>query len=144
MAANPSQTDGQIDDSGILSSTIPYPFYAVHKADEGKPNKLMILNSGIASLEKRLEIIDSATKTIEVEYFIYSTDLSSSLVTKALVRAASRGVKVRMLIDKSMAVFQFDEYYAKALSEVKDQNGNHNIEVRYYNAAPIFKFSTIN
>jgi putative cardiolipin synthase len=132
----------KLDSSGLLSSTIPYPFYDVQKISEGKQNDLMVLNSGIASLEKRLEIIEKATSTIEVEYFIYSTDDSSRLITQALVKAAKRGVKVRMLIDKSSAIFVFDEWYAKALSEVKENGGS--IELRYYNAASLWRISSIN
>ncbi len=124
-------------DSKLLSDTIPYPFYSVHKTSEGKSNKLMVLNSGIAALEKRLEMIKSAKNNIEVEYFIYGTDTSSRLFTQELVKAAKRGVTVRILIDKSAAVFEFDAYYAKALKE-------ENIEVKYYNAAPLLQFSTIN
>jgi len=56
---------------------------------------------------------------LSIEYFIYSTekDIAGRLINQALVRAAKRGVKVRILIDKSGAVFEFNEYYAKALME---------------------------
>ncbi len=121
----------------LLSSNIPYPFYDVHKASEGKENKLMILDSGMAALQKKLDLINKAQKNIEVEYFIYGTDQSSRLITQALVAAAKRGVKVRMLIDKSAAVFEFDEYYAKALAK-------HDIQVRYYNSASVIRISSMN
>lgn len=133
---------GPAEASALLSDSIPYPFYDVQKTSEGKSNRLMVLNSGIASLEKRLEIIEKATKSIEVEYFIYSTDDSSRLITQALVKAAKRGVKVRMLLDKSKAIFVFDEWYAKALSEINDNGGS--IELRYYNAASLWRISSIN
>jgi putative cardiolipin synthase len=136
--ANTSSTES----AALLSNTIPYPFYDVQKSSEGKLNRMMVLNSGIGSLEKRLELIEKATKTIEVEYFIYGTDDSSRLITQALVKAAKRGVKVRMLIDKSKAIFVFDEWYAKALSEVKENGGS--IEVRYYNSAALWRISSIN
>ena len=136
--ANTTSTES----AALLSDTIPYPFYDVQKSSEGKLNRMMVLNSGIGSLEKRLELIEKATKTIEVEYFIYGTDDSSRLITQALVKAAKRGVKVRMLIDKSKAIFVFDEWYAKALSEVKENGGS--IEVRYYNSASLWRVSSIN
>ena len=120
----------------LLADNIPYPFHEVQKATEGKINEWMILNSGLASLEKRLELIRSAKSHIEVEYFIYGEDEASKIVTQELILAAQRGVKVRILIDKSLAVFVFDEFYAKALAK-------HNIEVRYYNAAPVIFVSTI-
>jgi putative cardiolipin synthase len=133
------------NETPLLSDTIPYPYYDVQKASEGKSNDLMILNSGIVALEKRLEIISNAKKSIEVEYFIYATDTSSKIFTQELIKAAKRGVKVRILIDKSASVFAFDEYYATALMDAGiDKDGNKNIEVRYYNAAPLYQVSSIN
>lgn len=119
-----------------LTDNIPFPFHEVQKASEGKSNSMMILTSGLGSLELRLQLIREAKTNIEVEYFIYGLDESSKLVTQELVLAAQRGVKVRMLIDKSAAIFEFDEYYAKVLAE-------YGIEVRYYNSAPLYRLSSI-
>lgn len=119
------------------SSMIPHPFYDVQTSSEGKRNDMMILNSGIASLEKRLEIIRKAKRNIEVEYFIYGLDSSSKIFTQELIKAARRGVKVRILVDKSSTIFELDEFYAKALSDV-------GVEVRYYNAAAMIRVSSIN
>lgn len=119
-----------------LTDTIPFPFHEVQRESEGKSNALMILNSGLASLELRLQLIREAKSNIEVEYFIFGLDESSRLLTQELVLAAQRGVKVRMLIDKSAAVFEFDEYYAKVLAE-------YGIEVRYYNSAALYRISSI-
>lgn len=122
--------------ANLLSNAIPYPFYDVHKESEGKYNDIMLLDHGAASFQKRIEIIREAQTNIEVEYFIYSVDKSSRILTQELVAAAQRGVKVRMLIDKSIAVFVFDEYYAQALRE-------KGVEVKYYNASPLIKLSSI-
>jgi len=121
----------------LLSNSIPYPYYDVHKTSEGKTNYLTVLNSGIVSLQARIDMIRNAQHRIEVEYFIYALDQSSKLFTLELIKAAERGVKVRVLVDKSGTVFQLDEYYAKALKE-------KGVEVRYYNAAPLIRFSSIN
>jgi putative cardiolipin synthase len=121
----------------LLSETIPYPFYDVQKVSEGKENYLTVINSGVAALEKRLDMIRSAKENVEVEYFIYALDQSSKLITLELIKAAERGVKVRVLVDKSGTIFQLDEYYAKALSE-------KGVEVRYYNAAALVRISSIN
>ena len=58
-------------------------------------------------------------------------------IVQELVAAAKRGVKIRLLIDKFATVFDFDEYYADGLKD-------HGIDVRYYNAAPLYYISTIN
>ena len=67
-----------------------------------------------------LEIIRKAKNNKEIEYFIYALDDSSKILTAELVKAAERGVKVRVLVDKSSTVFQQDEYYAQALKEAGD------------------------
>lgn len=117
----------------LLSDKIPYPFYVKH--DQGQ-NEVMSINDGMAAFQLRLEMIRRAEKSIEVEYFIYDVDLAGKIFTRELVKAAQRGVKVRILIDKSKPIFEFDSYYAKALSQ-------HGIEVRYYNKASLVRISTV-
>lgn len=108
-----------------------YPYYAraVYDAEknEGK-NEMMLLNSGIASLQLRLDMINRATESIELEYFIYEPDISGQIIITELIKKAREGVRVRLLIDKSITVIRFDEYYA-------DELRNYGVEVRYYNRA---------
>lgn len=120
-----------------LTAGLKAPFYQVQKESEGFHNDMMILNSGVAAFAKRIEMIRSAKKSIEVEYFIYGLDETSKAFTSELVLAAKRGVKVRILVDKSSAIFVLDEYYAKALSEA-------GVELRYYNDASLVRVSSIN
>ncbi|MGZ3807737.1 MAG: phospholipase D-like domain-containing protein, partial [Bacteriovorax sp.] len=47
-----------------------------------------------------------------------------------------RGVAVRVLVDKSAAVFVLDEYYAKIFRD-------NNIQLRYYNAASVLRVSSV-
>ncbi len=47
----------------------------------------------------RLYLIDKATTSIDVQYYIYKDDLTANEFTYRLVKAADRGVKVRILID---------------------------------------------
>ena len=109
-----------------------YP-YRVTSIDK---NEMQIINSGIGAFYARIDMIRRATTSLELEYFIYNPDSAGRIVTRELIQAAERGVKVRILVDKSQAVFKLDEYYAQALKK-------HNIEIRYYNAAPIFQLSSI-
>jgi cardiolipin synthase C len=41
----------------------------------------------------------AAEKTLDVQYYIWRDDLSGTLLMKALVDAAGRGVRVRLLLD---------------------------------------------
>lgn len=114
-----------------LSAKIPYPFHA-----EQGGNEVLFVDDGITAFEARLEMIRRAKRTIEVEYFIYNVDTAGRIFSKELVEAAARGVRVRVLIDKSEPIFVFNEYYAK---EMKARG----VEVRYYNAAALWRVSTI-
>lgn len=109
---------------------IPYPYHVVQDQSE---NQLMAIDSGAASLALRINLIKSAQKTIDVEYFCYNTDFASKIFTQELIKARDRGVRVRILIDKAASVFVFNKYYAQPLLE-------KGIEVRYYNDSSLLNF----
>ena len=58
-----------------------------------------VLDTGEAALRARAWLADQAQHTITVQYFIWSTDNIGILATEALLRAADRGVKVRVIVD---------------------------------------------
>ena len=47
----------------------------------------------------RAWLCENAEKSIDIQYFIFSTDNVGLIACDYLVRAADRGVKVRLLID---------------------------------------------
>ena len=121
---NQSKRDQEIE-------SLEYPYYARSVYDSSRPetaNEMMILNSGIASLEKRIEMIRKAKHSIELEYFIYEPDDAGRILITELIKKSLSGVRVRILLDKSITVIRFDEYYADALRK-------YGIEVRYFNRA---------
>ncbi len=93
-----------------------------------EPHQLELLKHGIDSLIKRIDMIKSAKESIELEFFIYELDEASTLVTQELIKASKRGVKIKLLVDYSVAVFKLAPKYAGELME-------SGIEVRYYNTA---------
>ena len=99
-----------------------YPFIA----KSTKAHKMILLNHSIASLEQRLQMIERAKKTIDVEYFIYRTDKSSKIFTQALVKKARQGVKVNVLLDYFMVKSEFSTFYAHEL----EKSG---VVVKYFN-----------
>lgn len=125
---------------------IPEPFVAIHKESDGKKNEMRLLHHGSAAFYKRLEMLDRAQKTIEMEYFIYSPfkkkanatetpyEISTKIINNKLIEKAVSGVKVRLLLDASSTVWKFDDYFVTASREaVKLRGGNpSNFEVRYY------------
>ena len=65
------------------------------------PNKtgVYVLDKGEEALIARAWLADYAKQTIEVQYFIWSDDNIGTLASEALLRAADRGVKVRVIVD---------------------------------------------
>jgi len=58
-----------------------------------------ILEKGEEALMGRAWLAQHAKKTIDIQYFIWSTDNIGILATEMLLRAADRGVRIRVLVD---------------------------------------------
>lgn len=63
-----------------------------------------LLPSGLDGLLVRIQMADAAERTLDVQYYIYRQDETSNLLSEALLRAADRGVRVRVLVDDHGAV----------------------------------------
>lgn len=98
---------------------------------------LQIINEGIAGLEKRLEMVEHADTSIDVEYYIYNQDQAGRLFTQALVRKKHQNpeIKIRILIDASLVLPNLGKDVISVLAE-------NDIEVRLYNHATIFHLSS--
>src|SRR5262245_13054544 len=59
----------------------------------------LVLERGDEALLARAWLVDHARSGIEVQYFIWSTDNIGILASEALLRAAERGVAVRVIVD---------------------------------------------
>ena len=97
-----------------------------------EPHEIHLIDSGIASLNERLEVIASAKQTLELEFFIYNVDEASRILTQALVKKAREGVAVRILVDFSAPVFQLKPVYARFLQ-------SYGVKVKYYNTTPLYR-----
>ena len=107
------------------SQVVEDPF----KAHSNEVHQIHLLNQGLAALEERLQMIDRAEKSIDVEYFIYNLDKSGKIFSQALIKKADQGVKVRMLLDYFMVKSEFSPFYAAEMAK-------HGIEVKYFNPTP--------
>lgn len=58
-----------------------------------------VLDTGAEALLARAWLADHAQESIEVQYFIWSSDNIGILAAEALLRAAERGVRVRVIVD---------------------------------------------
>ncbi|MEN8190844.1 MAG: phospholipase D family protein, partial [Thermodesulfobacteriota bacterium] len=85
----------------------------------------ILLEKGEESLLARAWLTDHAEQTIDVQYFIWSTDNIGILAADFLLRAAERGVRVRVIVDDLM--IDAPDHSMLAL-------GAHpNIEIKIYN-----------
>jgi putative cardiolipin synthase len=58
-----------------------------------------VLDTGVEALLARAWLVEQARQSIEVQYFIWSSDNIGILAAEALLRAADRGVRVRVIVD---------------------------------------------
>jgi len=94
---------------------------AQHKGLTG----VLVLDKGEEALLARAWLADHAQESIEVQYFIWSSDNIGKLATEALLRAADRGVRVRVIVDDLLIDAPDKTLLALALHE--------NIQIRIYN-----------
>ena len=74
----------------------------------------------------RLAMIDLAEKALDAQYYIWSADTTGRILANRLIRAADRGVRVRILIDDNYQTADKDFLLAGL-------DGHPNIEVRLFN-----------
>jgi cardiolipin synthase C len=83
------------------------------------------IDDGRVSLGVRLALIREATRSIDIQTFIWHEDSAGTLLYEAVLRAAERGVRVRLLLDDLNAE-GLDPLFALLAS-------NPNLELRLYN-----------
>jgi cardiolipin synthase C len=84
-----------------------------------------IITVGIDGFLARVQMIDAAERTLDLQYFIFRGDETGRLLTEALLRAADRGVRVRVLIDDGDTVAGDEQIIAL--------DGHPAIEIRIFN-----------
>lgn len=70
------------------------------------------LEEGDHSLIARAWLTEAAEETIDIQYFIFSADNIGLIALDYLIRAADRGVKVRMIVDDILVEADADELLA--------------------------------
>lgn len=73
----------------------------VWKPLAGRPyrDEYLLLNHGMDALDLRLQAIDSAVSSIDLQTFLWTFDSAGGAVAAHLLAAAERGVRVRVLVD---------------------------------------------
>jgi putative cardiolipin synthase len=84
-----------------------------------------IISVGVDGFLARAQMIDAAQMTLDLQYFIFRGDETGRLLTGALIRAADRGVRVRVLIDDGDTVVGDEQIIAL--------DAHPNVEIRIFN-----------
>ncbi|SFD16637.1 phospholipase D family protein [Algibacter pectinivorans] len=84
-----------------------------------------VLEDGSGSMVARAWLTEYAEKTIDIQYFIFSTDNVGLIACDYLIKAADRGVQVRILVDDIM--IEADA------QDILTFNSHPNISVKIYN-----------
>lgn len=84
-----------------------------------------VLEDGGGSMVARAWLSEYAEKSIDVQYFIFSPDNVGLIACDYLVRAADRGVKVRIIVDDIMV--------EAGVHEILTLDSHENISIKIYN-----------
>jgi putative cardiolipin synthase len=99
-------------------------FAAATRKHEGTSG-FRLLTVGVDGFLTRLQMVNLAERTIDIQYFIFRADDTGQLLTEAVLRAADRGVRVRVLVDDGETIAGDDQLVAL--------DAHPRIEVRIFN-----------
>jgi len=103
--------------------TTEYAQAKVNDHDGRSGFRLLVDNND--ALMSRVVLADKATRSIDLQYYIYDDDATGRLVSQRLLAAADRGVRVRLLVDDLDA--------GDAEQTLDGLDAHPNIEVRLFN-----------
>jgi putative cardiolipin synthase len=92
-----------------------------HGGDSG----FRIIAVGADGFLCRMQMINAAQRTLDLQYYIFRGDETGRLLTGAVLRAADRGVRVRVLVDDGETLAGDDQITLLA--------GHPSVEVRIFN-----------
>jgi putative cardiolipin synthase len=97
------------------------PTAAKHRGESG----VEYMRFGRVALEGRLALCDLAERSLDLQYYIWDADVSGRLLADRIIRAADRGVRVRVLLD--------DHGVTDRDTAIAQLSAHPNIEVRAFN-----------
>ncbi len=129
-----STRDSRLDDytpkitaADFLYNPMETPIAQVYQTELAQPeiSGATLIEDGLSAFVIRAAFARMATKTIDLQTYIYSNDFSSKVLVGELKNAADRGVKVRILLD--------DYGTNSDIVDVMLLNQHPNIEVKVFN-----------
>jgi putative cardiolipin synthase len=109
--------------------------WAEREAEHPGKSAFAMLRYGRDAFSIRIAMIDQAQKTLDLQVYIWQADETGRIVAERLIRAADRGVRVRLLVD-DMGLGGTDE-------GVASMDAHPNIEIRIFNPFANRTFSSL-
>jgi cardiolipin synthase C len=91
----------------------------------GGNSAFRMLAVGVDGFLARVQMVNAAERTLDLQYFIFRADETGKLLTNAVLQAADRGVRVRVLLDDGETIAGDDQLVAL--------DAHERIEVRVFN-----------
>ena len=85
-----------------------------------------LLSQGREAFIVRLALADLAARSLDMQYYIWDGDTTGRIILDHVLKAADRGVRVRLLID--------DPYYKTSDSVIAALDAHPNVEIRLFNS----------
>jgi cardiolipin synthase C len=100
-------------------------YFEKYSSQMAKSTGAFVLEDGGNALITRAWCTEKADKSIDIQYFIFSFDNVGLIACDYLVKAADRGVKIRILVDDMMVDAE--------LEDILTLDAHPNIEIKIYN-----------
>lgn len=108
---------------------------AITRHERAGETVLTTLTSGRDAFYARLALADMAERSLDIQYFLWHKDLTGQVLLYNVLKAADRGVRVRILLD------DLDNHALDQALYVLDQHPN--ISIRLFNPFPTRGFKYI-
>lgn len=94
--------------------------------DRPEDSTMYLVSEGTEAFLTRMVLLSMAERSVDVQYFIWKSDLIGKLLMHQMIEAADRGVRIRMLLDDATL-----DSKTKTILFAMDQH--QSIDVRIYN-----------
>ena len=95
-----------------------------------------LLSQGREAFITRLALADLAERSLDMQYYVWDGDTTGRIILDRVMKAADRGVRVRLLVD--------DPYYKASDSIIAALDAHPNVEIRLFNPLANRSWSTLN
>ena len=94
-----------------------------------------LLSHGREAFIVRLALADLAERSLDMQYYVWDGDTTGRIIVEHVMRAADRGVRVRLLVD--------DPFYKSSDSVKAALNAHPKIEIRLFNPLTNWRWSVL-